>query len=76
MRIQTFTQTDENDEDKKCRSSSLSGSRGSSSSQKEEEKQEQGEINNGVEIADNLSYEEKVKKAMTGDMDFNYPEKK
>ena len=27
------------------------------------------------DVEDNLSYEEKVKKALTGDMDFHYPEK-
>ena len=73
----------DDDEDKKSRRSSSAGSRRSSSSREEEAKDEQDEKPDedkaedagADEVADNLSFEEKVKKALSGDMNFNYPEK-
>lgn len=74
------------DDDNKTKSSQSSvGSRRSSSSQKEEEERKEEEDrqqedenrqNDFVmnETVDNLSYEEKVKKALKGDTDFHYPE--
>ena len=74
---------DDDELDKKSRRSSSAGSKRSSSSREEEAKDEQDEKPDEDkaedagedEVADNLSYEEKVKKALTGDMNFNYPEK-
>ena len=67
-----------NDDNQSSRSSSSSSSKRSESSKEEEQEQEQDEqIAQDVvldEIKDNLSYQEKVKKALAGDMDFHYPE--
>ena len=71
------------EENGKSRSTSSASSRSSVSSQEENIKEEQdkkAEVNETQEIhadkaANDLSYEEKVKKALMGDMDFNYPEK-
>ena len=63
----------DNKEDNRSRSSSSASSKKSESSKEEEEEQEKEFILD--EIEDNLRYEEKVKKALTGDMDFHYPEK-
>ena len=63
----------DNKEDNRSRSSSSASSKKSESSKEEDEEQEKEFILD--EIEDNLSYEEKVRKALTGDMDFHYPEK-
>ena len=76
---------DDYEAEKKSKRSSTSASRKSSSSSEEDEvnrKQDEKTDENKplsddivAEVADNLTYEEKVKKAFVGDLDFSYPEK-
>ena len=66
------------DVDQKSRSSSSAGGRSSGSLREEKEKQQKDDNPQDVvvtEVVANLSYEERVKRALTGDMDFHYPEK-
>lgn len=71
-----------NKDDESRRSSSASTKKSESSKEGDEEQEQEQEREKEIvqevvldEIEDNLSYEEKVKKALTGDMDFHYPEK-
>ena len=66
-----------NSEDNQSKRSSSASSKKSESSKQEEQEQEEEIVQEVVldETEDKLSYEEKVKKALTGDMDFHYPEK-
>ena len=72
---------DNNDDNQSRRSSSSASSKKSESSkegdQEQQQKHEEEIVQEVVvdETEDNLSYEEKVKKALAGDMDFHYPEK-
>ena len=73
---------DNNNKDDESRSSSASSKKSESSKEGDEEQEQEQEREKEIvqevvldEIEDNLSYEEKVKKALTGDMDFHYPEK-
>lgn len=74
----------DNDEDKSKRSSTSASRKSSSSSQEDEVNRKQDEKTDknkppsddiAAEVADNLTYEEKVKKAFVGDLDFSYSEK-
>ena len=79
------SENDDYEAEKKSKRSSTSASRKSSSSSEEDEvnrKQDEKTDENKppsddsvAEVADNLTYEEKVKKAFVGDLDFSYPEK-
>ena len=84
------SEKDESDNDdyqaekKSKRSSTSANSKSSSSSEEDEVNRKQDEKTDGnkplsddivAEVADNLTYEEKVRKALVGDLDFSYPEK-
>ena len=75
---------DDDEAEKKSKRSSTSASRKSSSSSQEDKvkrKDEKADENKppsddiAAEVVDNLTYEEKVRKAFVGDLDFSYPEK-
>ena len=79
------SECDDYQAEKKSKRSSTSASRKSSSSSEEDEvnrKQDEKTDENKplsddivAEVAHNLTYEEKVRKAFVGDLDFSYPEK-